>query len=207
MIDFLKGNLVNIEYDFVVIDVGGIGYRVFCSQPLMFSAQLDQVTQLFIHYHVREDAHLLYGFATREEQSLFRLLLEVSGIGPKVALSALASGSPSTVMNAIMQENIVYLTQLQGIGKKTAQRIILDLKDKVSHLTTSSTSVHVSKLPHSPATHMHQSNWIDAKDALIGWGYTESELQKAWILMKENTQDDAPVDTLIKQALQHLNKP
>lgn len=206
MIDYLKGNLELIEQDYVVIDVGGVGYRVFCPNPLTYSSQLNQYTQLYIHYHVREDANLLYGFATREEQSLFRLLLEVSGIGPKVALGILTGGSPETVVIAIAQENIHELTQLPGIGKKTAQRIILDLKDKVSSFSMTGTSSSPVKNIGASSASSQQTNWLDAKEALLAWGYTEAEMQKVRTLLKDQIDEHTPVDSLIKLALKVLQK-
>lgn len=94
MIDYLRGQLAVREMDYVVIDVHGVGYQVFCSNPFGISAREGEEVTLFIHYHVREDAHLLFGFTTREEQTLFRKLIEVSGIGPKVALGILTGGGP-----------------------------------------------------------------------------------------------------------------
>lgn len=206
MIDYLKGTITHIEHDYIVIEVSGIGYQVFCPQPASFSSQLDQSVQLFIHDHVREDAHLLYGFASREEQSFFRLLLEVSGIGPKVALGVLTGGSPTTAMIAIMQEDLSYLTQLPGIGKKTAQRIILDLKDKLSSWSAASASLPQFKNLGSQDAISHQSHWLDAKEALIAWGYTEVELQKVWGQLKDKVQENDAADLLIKKALQLLSK-
>src|SRR5690606_2872918 len=87
-----------------------------------------------VHYHVREDAILLYGFESREQKQLFRKLIDVTGIGPKVALGLLSAGAPEALVQAIQQENYSYLTKLPGVGKKTAQRIVLDLKDKLGDL-------------------------------------------------------------------------
>src|SRR5690606_7363492 len=115
MIDFLKGKVCHYEANYVVLDVQGIGYRVFNPQPYTITKD-DEVT-LYTHYHVREDAVLLFGFLTRDEQSLFRRLIEVSGIGPRVALGILSGGTPQAVVAAIQSEDISFLTKLPGIGK------------------------------------------------------------------------------------------
>jgi holliday junction DNA helicase RuvA len=205
MIDFLRGRVALIELDYVVIDVHGVGYRVFCPNPFGFTSRDEEEQTLFIHYHVREDAHLLFGFPTREEQSLFRLLLEVTGIGPKVALGILAGGRPEAVVAAISQENIGFLTKLPGIGNKTAQRIILDLKDKLGN-------VSVRKL--AGATDLSTTGrnglteggtaWSEAKEALLTLGYTEAEADRAWLLVKPKAKETDPVDVWMKLALQAL---
>lgn len=130
MIDFLRGKVVHLEEDFIVLDVNGVGYRLFCANPYLFSGREEEVV-VYVHHHVREDAIQLFGFLTREEQRLFRRLLDVSGIGPRVALGVMSGSDPATVVAAIRQENLSVLTKLPGIGKKTAQRMVLDLKDKL----------------------------------------------------------------------------
>lgn len=205
MIDFLRGKVALRELDYVVIDVHGVGYRVFCPNPYGLSSKDEDEQTLFIHYHVREDAHLLFGFPTREEQSLFRLLLEVTGIGPKVALGILAGGRPEAVVAAISQENIVFLTKLPGIGKKTAQRIILDLKDKlgavpVGHIASVADMNTTSRLGFSEGG----TAWSEAKEALMSLGYTEAEADRAWQQVKPKAKETDPVDVLMKLALQAL---
>jgi Holliday junction DNA helicase RuvA len=205
MIDFLRGKVALRELDYVVIDVHGVGYRVFCPNPYGFSSKDEEDQTLFIHYHVREDAHLLFGFPTREEQSLFRLLLEVTGIGPKVALGILAGGRPEAVVAAISQENIVFLTKLPGIGKKTAQRIILDLKDKLSNVSVGNL-VAAADLGATGRIGLSEGGtaWSEAKEALLTLGYTEAEADRAWLLVKPKAKETDPVDVLMKLALQAL---
>ena len=103
----------------------------FYAESVRVRGESGKPVTIYTHHHVREDAILLFGFATREEQRLFRKLLDVSGIGPKVALGILAGGRPEAIAAAIRQENVAFLTKLPGIGRKTAQRMILDLKDKL----------------------------------------------------------------------------
>lgn len=206
MIDFLKGYIAHRDSEYVVLDVKGVGYRVFVTNPYApFPA--DQETVLYIHYHVREDAHHLFGFTTREEQTLFRRLLDVSGIGPRVALGILAGGRPEAVIGAIQQENLAFLTKLPGIGRKTAQRMILDLKDKLQGLPASYTEVAtaVDLFSQTPPV-SGLSNWKEAKEALKALGYTEAETEKAWTAISGKVKDNETVDSLMKQALQALFK-
>lgn len=207
MIDFLRGQVAHLETEYIVLDVQGVGYRVFTPNPYAFAKQDGAVT-VFIHYHVREDATLLFGFSTREEQKLFRRLIDVNGVGPKVALGILAGcGKPEAVVTAIQQENITFLTKLPGIGKKTAQRIVLDLKDKLDgigldiHPDSLFTSVTVADEDISDG-----STWSEAREALKALGYTEAELDRVWKDLQHRIHTDESVDSLMKKALQALFK-
>jgi holliday junction DNA helicase RuvA len=210
MIDFLRGTLAFTDTDFVVLDVQGVGYRVFCANPYAVAAQENQTVMMYIHYHVREDAVQLYGFTSREEQSLFRRLLEVSGIGPRVALGILSAGRPDEVVGAIYQENLSFLMKLPGIGKKTAQRIILDLKDKLADLPMAVSAAALaggafSAKPGKPAGAGHGSReWLEAKEALLSLGYTEPEADRVWPQVLEKAGEAASAETMVKLALQAL---
>jgi Holliday junction DNA helicase RuvA len=204
MIDFLRGKIALKEPDYAVMDVNGVGYRVFCPNPYAITSKENEEVTLFIHYHVREDAHLLFGFPTREEQSLFRLLLEVSGIGPKVALGVLAGGRPETVTAAISQENVAYLMKLPGIGKKTAQRVILDLKDKLGAFPAGSRIGGVVMDAAGMPAVEGGLTWSETKEALMSLGYTEAETDRAWQQIKGKVIPGDPVDAVMKLALQAL---
>ncbi|AOZ91889.1 Holliday junction branch migration protein RuvA [Paenibacillus crassostreae] len=201
MIDFLKGTVVHLENDYVVIDVRGVGYRVFCPNPFVFAKMEGELT-IYIHYNVREDAILLFGFPTREEQKLFRKLIEVSGIGPKVALGILSGGNPDLVVSAIYQENITFLTKLPGIGKKTAQRMILDLKDKLDGFATNVISGGLFTVPEPQVG--DGSAWSEAREGLKALGYTETELDGVWLKIKDDVTYEETVDVLMKRALKLL---
>lgn len=205
MIDFLRGQVAHMESDYVVIDTGSVGYRVFCANPYAFSFGGEEVT-VYIHYHVREDAHLLYGFESREEQRLFRRLLDVSGIGPRVALGMLAGGRPDALVMAIRREDIVYLSKLPGIGKKTAQRVILDLKDKLADFYADAAPVTGIAPVVTTAASVGSGAWAEAKEGLAALGYKETELDQAWAAISEEAGPDAPVDQWMKLALKALYK-
>ncbi|WP_199617268.1 Holliday junction branch migration protein RuvA [Paenibacillus alkalitolerans] len=213
MIDFLRGKPVFVDTDFVVLDVRDVGYRVFCANPYAVAAKGEEPVTLFIHHHVREDAIQLFGFGSREEQSLFRKLLDVSGIGPRVAIGVLSGGSPERIARAIEDEDITFLTRLPGIGRKTAQRMVLDLKDKLDGIgagAPSGTSSGGEVVPTAAAAAAHgtpasiASAWREAKEALLSLGYSESETERAWRDIRNKTQEGAGPDALIKLALQAL---
>ncbi len=209
MIDFLRGKVVHLDGDFIVLDVRDIGYRVFTPNPFAFAGSEDEVT-VFTHYHVREDAILLYGFKSRKEQTLFRRLIDVSGIGPRVALGILSGGQPDQLIAAVQQENITFLTKLPGIGKKTAQRMILDLKDKLLDLGggidlfTESGNLVMEGGAEQAAE--ENEEWAAAREGLAALGYKAVELDQTWHVLKETLNGKESADILMKKALQHLFK-
>ena len=209
MIDYLHGELRLCETDFIVLDVNGIGYRVFCANPFEFQQQSDHAITVYIHYHVREDAILLYGFASREEQALFRRLLEVSGIGPRVALGVLSGGRPEMLVSAIQREDIAYLTRLPGIGRKTAQRIILDLKDKLATvgLPNRDTYSIEENLTGGLTTSSGKDTVLqEAREALQALGFSNGEIDRIWPSVRVAMKEGDSSDTLTKLALQQLYK-
>jgi Holliday junction DNA helicase RuvA len=209
MIDYVRGNVVHLETEYIVLDVRDIGYRVFTPNPYAFAVSDDPVT-VFTHHHVREDAVLLFGFSTREEQKLFRKLLEVSGIGPRVALGVLAGGRPEAVIGAIQQENIPFLTKLPGIGRKTAQRMILDLKDKLDAVYAGAGALEPGWDTDGALAHGSRQGagtaWPEAREALVSLGYTAAELDRAWSSLQTAAAPEESVDALMKRALQQLFK-
>jgi len=205
MIDFLRGYVVCREPEYIVLDVRGVGYRVFCPNPLDFPERSEEVT-VYVHHHVREDAILLYGFRTREEQRLFRQLLEVSGIGPRVAVGILSGGSPDAVIQAIRQENVTFLTQLPGIGKKTAQRIILDLKDKLGRIPADVAPPFPSVGAESAGSGRQAgaTAWAEAREALLALGYTEAEADRTLRDIRDKADGTETADAILKRALRNL---
>nr|WP_317429649.1 Holliday junction branch migration protein RuvA [uncultured Mitsuokella sp.] len=132
MIGYLRGEVIYLYTDYVLLDVHGVGYRVFIANSTRQKLRLHEKAQLFTYTSVREDAIILYGFASQEEYDLFLQLLSVSGIGPKVALGILSSITVEGLCRAIQNKQASVLTKLPGIGKKSAERLILELKDKVA---------------------------------------------------------------------------
>lgn len=191
MYEYLSGRVDYMGEDYAVIDISGLGYRVFTSQNTMRSLKLGEVSKIFTHLIVKEDDLVLYGFSTRDELGMFKLLISVSGVGPKVGASLLNHYKASEIAAAIIGKDIAKLTKAQGIGKKIAERIILELKDKID--TESAIGV---------------MNTIDSGDeisqvieALVSLGYNYSVASTAVIRLKDTKK---PIDILIKDALKQL---
>lgn len=191
MYHHLRGRLVEKSPTYVVIECGGVGYHVHISLSTYSEIGADENILLYTHLAVREDAHVLYGFARVEEREIFRQLISVSGVGANTARMILSSLQPEEVETAIRSENIALLKGVKGIGAKTAQRIVVDLKDKVGlHLDGSS----ISKL---------SSGREEAAAALEVLGFNRNSVEKVLNAhLKE--EPNASVELLIKNALQKL---
>jgi Holliday junction DNA helicase RuvA len=193
MISSISGKLETVSSDSIVVNVGGIGFQVFLPTPTL--VKMDKVgseVNFFTHFQVRDDALTLYGFATSSELALFKNLLSVSGLGPKLALTMLSEMDLETLAVAIISENIELLTAIRGIGKKTASRIVLELKDK---LATSDIL-----LPLSEAT--QENNDVIA--ALISLGYSTSEATRAVTNLPSDKRLN--LEEKLRIALSQLNK-
>lgn len=199
MIVFLTGRVADTGTGYVDLDVQHVGYRVYTTDDTALGLELEQEIRLYTYQHVREDAVLLFGFLRRIERTVFEKLISVSGIGPKVALQMLGGLSPEALVAAIRLEDANTLCTLPGIGKKTAMRMILELKDKLDDLPVSShevvTGVETVRPPESVAD--------DVTTALIALGYRQKEAQRAVEAVLEN-RPAATVETTVKAALQWL---
>lgn len=176
MFEYIRGSVANVDADYVVIEAGGFGYRIFMANPAAVPAKAKDEVKLYLHQVIREDAHQLYGFLTREERNMFRYLLGVSGIGPKGALAILNGLTPQQIALAIVQEDVKRLKALPGIGQKTAQRLILDLKDKLKGAVRIGMGEE-GLLPSLPASGEGEGGVLrDALDALLVLGYHDHEV-------------------------------
>lgn len=188
MIAHLKGQILARGQDSVIVDVSGVGFRVrIPSSTLEMLGMEGSSAELFTHLHVREDDLALYGFATEDELALFELLLGVSGIGPKAALGVLSSATPNTVRAAIAQGNLDVLTGIPGIGKKMAQRLVLELKSKID--LTEAELGEVSPLDQEVVA------------ALVNLGYSAAEAQRA---ARAVPPSEKVVEDRIRAALRYL---
>lgn len=133
MYEYINGKVKEIEANYIVIDNNGIGYLIYVANP--YSYKVDSLYKVYIYEQVREDEHTLYGFMQKEEKNLFLKLINVKGLGPKMALPILATGSIDGIIDAIDRENILYLKKFPKIGDKVARQIILDLKGKLAQTT------------------------------------------------------------------------
>ena len=191
MYEYLSGRVDYIGEDYAVIDISGLGYRVFTSQNSMKSLKLGEISKIFTHLIVKEDDLVLYGFATREELGMFKLLISVSGVGPKAAASLLNQYKASELAAAILGRDIAKLSKAQGIGKKISERIILELKDKID---TESAVGGIEVFGGSDEI----SQVIEALTAL---GYNYSIAANAVMKLKDTNK---PIDILINEALRQL---
>ena len=179
----------------ILLEVNGIGYEI--SGPLSTSFQLPTVGEsayLLTHLVVREDQHSLYGFATGEERKLFRSLIKISGVGAKLAITILSGTNVSGFIKSVVNEDIDALVHLPGIGKKTAERLIVEMKDKISEISSDENSLSQSK---------ESSAVAEAINALVNLGYKTKD---ARTILDKIESEGLTVEELIRQALKSLNK-
>ena len=196
MITYIKGTLTEKNPAYVVIETaGGVAYGIHISLATFSQIKETENVKLFTHYVIKEDAHQLYGFYTEEERSLFRLLISVNGIGVNTARLILSSLSIDELINAIATENVRVIQGVKGIGLKTAQRVIIELKDKIGKTTTP----NIEKISIS-----YNNNRVEALSALLSLGFAkntaDSTLEK--IIRTEGT--NLSIEDLIKKALKLL---
>jgi Holliday junction DNA helicase RuvA len=200
MITFLAGKLAAALPTQAIIDVNGVGYEVLI--PLSSYDRLPapgQPVQILTHLVVREDAHLLFGFMTSAERDLFRLLVNnVSGIGPKLALAVLSGMSVSNFKTAVVNNDVTSLSKISGLGKKTAERIVLELKDKLGV----SAVWEAASAAHAPTPEESQAN--EAVLALIALGYKQVDAHKTVRDLQERQPEITTAEELVKQALKRM---
>lgn len=178
MISYIKGTLERRAESYIIIETGGIGYQVFVSPATL--AKLPQTgaeVKVFTYFSVKEDGMSLYGFASQEEQEMFHKLLTVSGVGPKGALGFLSMLKPSEIIMAILSDDVKTLSKAPGVGRKTAQRVILELKDKFK--TEEALSMGGAELEGIVETSIGGDAKFEAIDAMTALGYSRSEAAKA----------------------------
>src|SRR5947208_7044290 len=199
MITFLDGKLVNALPTQAIVDVGGVGYEVFI--PLSSYDKLPSAGQpirILTHLAVREDAHVLYGFMTPAERDLFRLLVNsVSGIGPKLALAVLSGMSVNNFKAAVVNSDVAAISKISGLGKKTAERIVLELKDKLGVAA----AWEAASATHAPTVEQEQAN--EAVLALIALGYKQVDAHKTVRELQQQAGSQS-AEELVKLALKRL---
>jgi Holliday junction DNA helicase RuvA len=199
MIAFLKGNLLKKTTETLIIDNGGIGYEVIAPLSTFYALPEEgEEVSLHIYTHVREDAFILFGFKTALEKYIFRLLISVSGIGPRLATNILSGIGPDMLLEAIAAGDLVRLQSIPGVGKKTAERIILELKDKAQKLGTDLVT------PSKVTIFKDKTIPDDALSALLNLGYTSRAAKIAVDKAMSNVKD-ASLEAVIKEALRLLS--
>ena len=199
MIGFLSGRVIHREDTSLTLLVSGVGYEVICTlNALGLTNQTKDSVSIWTHLIVREDVQQLFGFADQKERFLFRELIRVSGIGPKVALAILSGMDVSGLVNAIRNEDSVQLTKIPGIGKKTAERLVIEMKDRVSNWPLGEDSVAtVTGTPDNTLPDVK----VEIESALIALGYKPAESSR--MVESLDIQPDETVETLIRRALRN----
>ena len=188
-----------MKTDYCLLDVNGVGYRVFVAGSTRNKLQLKEEAQLFTYMNVYQDGITLYGFASEEEYDIFQLLIGVSGIGPKVALGILSAITVESLCKAIQNKQATVLTKLPGIGKKSAERLILELKDKVAFAAADDVEEILTLDMEGPVGDDMMS---EAQAALVALGYSQAEIAP---VLKKATKCKT-TEEVIKLALKQLNK-
>lgn len=194
MIAYVSGRLVEKEATHVVVETGGIGYFIHISLNTYSSLSGDEKCKLYTYFHVKEDIQALYGFFTKNEKVIFQHLISISGIGPNTAMVMLSSLSPEEVQHAIVSEDVRTIQAVKGIGAKTAQRVILELKDKLSKEQLEHTG---KSSPISSYNTVKQ----EALSALITLGITKATAEKSIEKIIKTSGDNLTLEELIKLAL------
>ena len=197
MIAFVRGEVAAVTLTSVVVEVGGVGLELLCAPATLAGLRTGQQATLATSMVVREDSMTLFGFADAEEKALFELLQTASGVGPKLAQAMLAVLSPDGIRRAIVEEDVKTLTKVPGIGQKGAQRIILELKDRIGAPTGS--GGHAAAVPSAP--------WRDqVTQGLLGLGWSTKEAERALDLVADDAGDHPDVGALLRQALRALSR-
>lgn len=196
MIASVAGVVASVHADTAVVEVGGVGLSLHCAPATLSSLRVGKQTRLAASLIVREDSLTLFGFADDDEKQVFELLLTASGVGPKIAQAALAVHSPDMLRKAISEGDVSTLTQVPGIGKKGAERIVLELRDKVGPVTV------------LPVQGGRSLAWTEqVRQGLIGLGWSNSQADQAVTAVAETIDGDTPpVPALLRQAIRVLGK-
>lgn len=209
MFYYIEGKLAHLDYGFAVIDANGVGYKMTITQttyeamPPHLSVSEAPIVRLYTYMAVREDGIELFGFASEAELEAFKLLITVSGVGPKAAIAILSVFSPDKLAITIMNEDTKAIAKANGIGAKTAARIVLELKDKVSKTYGESISVPQNTVSSKGTAIAGSSNLSDAQSALLVLGYTKTEILAA---LRGVDISNKETDDIIRLALKNLSK-
>jgi Holliday junction DNA helicase RuvA len=197
MIDYIKGDITELSPTYAVIETAGIGYFINITLPVYTILSQTTSTKLYVYEAIREDAHLLYGFLQPIERQVFMLLISVSGVGPNTARMIMSTYSVAELQHLISTENVAGMSAIKGIGSKTAQRMIVDLKDKIIKI-----AVDASGSALQPSV-LGNANREEALAALVMLGFTTSISQKAVDAILK-VQPEMRVELLIKTALKNI---
>src|SRR5688572_7297702 len=196
MIAFLKGRLIHKDPTFIVIDVNGVGYHVNISLQTFSEIKEQENIMLYTHLSIREDAHVLFGFTSETDKKLFQQLISVSGVGPSTAIVMLSYMNSSELKSAIVREDAAVLQAIKGIGGKTAQRVIIELKDKLKKETWDETQPAIS-------LGVHNTIRNEALSALLTLGLPKAAAEKSIDTVLKKSGNTITLEDLVKQALKN----
>lgn len=200
MIGQLRGTILEKQPPQLVVDIQGVGYEVDAPMSTFYALpDVGQPVTLYTHLIVREDAHLLYGFATRDERTLFKSLLKVNGVGPRLALTVLSSVSPEMFVQSVLNNDTASLVRLPGVGKKTAERLVIEMRDKLDHWQPK--SVALGEGATAKPDHARHTVLQDAIAALVSLGYKAPEANRMVTRLDDGA---ATSEALIRRALQEM---
>lgn len=206
MIGRLTGKIVAQESDGnVVLDVGGVGYELAVPLGTLGRARADEAGRvtLWVHTHVREDALSLFGFSDEAERTAFRALLSVSNVGPKIAVGVLGALPATELVRAVARRDLRAMTGIPGVGKKIAERLLLELRDKLTEASVSGMSAPVAPGPSAPRAPLAAGDRL--RGALIGMGFKQGEAERA-VSALASRNDEAPFEDMLREALSLLAK-
>jgi Holliday junction DNA helicase RuvA len=196
MIAFLKGKLVHRDPTFVIVDVQGVGYQLQISLQTFSEIKEQENVMLHTHLNIREDAHVLFGFSSQAEKKLFQQLISVNGVGPSTAIIMLSYMNSSELKSAIVREDAVSLQAIKGIGGKTAQRVIIELRDKLKKESWEETQPAISLGPHNTMRN-------EALSALLTLGLPKAAAEKSVDTVLKKSGNTITLEDLVKQALKN----
>ena len=196
MIGRLRGTLLEKQPPWLVVDVAGVGYELEASMTTLVALPaVGEAVSLHTHLTVRDDAHLLYGFAREQERALFRALIKVNGVGPKLALAILSGMDEAAFQRCVMEDDVKALTRLPGVGKKTAERLIIEMRDRFPHWEAPEPAL--AGLEAGGAATPRQDPLADAEAALVSLGYKPAEAAR----MLAGLEEEGSTEAIIKAAL------
>lgn len=190
MLAYLKGKIKNKGTGYVILTIRDVGYKVFVNETVYSELSIDDEAELYIYQHVREDALILFGFYSLDQLEMFELLISVSGVGPKSALGVLAIGDVGFIKDSIAGGDFDILTKVSGIGKKTAERVVMELRDKIVKLNIL-----------SPSTTVESRNNADEIDALMALGYSMQQARESLKTVDASIKDSGE---RIREALKNI---
>lgn len=199
MIGFLVGTIEEKFENYLLLDVNGVGYELLISNnTLVALPDINETTKVLTYLQVKEDGVALYGFATKEEKQIFMQIITVSGVGPKMAISILSGMKISDLILAIKREDVTLLSKIKGLGKKTAERICLELKDKVNAV-----GIEADLFNYNEVVNINESALNDAVETLISLGVNKNEAYK---IARANASNDATAEEIIMKSLRYLGR-